>query len=395
MKVLFLTTYVTREQAGAAQAAYALANHVSCSKQAEVTLACDRFEQGILEENITVLELKEPKPLPALWRIGAYLRPYRLAAGIRSKPFGKFDIVYTADVDHALACAQLYKSTPIFLHAGAIISSREILTEGGTSLVRRLQARAEDRSVRRALKQKNIAHLVSTPLAARERATFYGVDKSMFEIAPYGVDQNRFAYGAPYKDIRSALGIPGEAFVVCTTARLVEWKGIDLLLKAAHRCVSRPSVLIVGDGPEMSRLQALASGLDIKDRVRFVGYAEPNAYLAASDLFVLPSAIESFGLAYAEAMTMGLPCIGRRYRPPHVISSASDVIPDSAGFVIADEHELAAKIDLLAGDRSLCRKMGAAARRHSQENYTTAAYFDRIKRITESRFGILQGAWKP
>jgi glycosyltransferase involved in cell wall biosynthesis len=394
MKVLFLTSFITRDQAGAVKAACALANYLSSSRQAEVSLACDRFENGILHEDIALQHLKDPEPLPMLWRIPPYLRRQRISGRMKRSLTGKFDVAYTASVEHAVSFALLHKSTPIFLHAGATISSREILTEGSTSLFGHLHAQAEDRLVRRALRQKNIIHLTSTSLVAQERADFYGVDKSAFNISPYGVDENRFSGGTTYEDIRSKLHVPRDAFVVCTTARLVKWKHIDILLKAVQRCDSKPWLLIVGDGPEMPNLQDLARTLGISEQVRFVGYVEPNAYLAASDLFVLPSSIESFGLAYAEAMTMGLPCIGRKYRPPTVISSACDVIPESAGFLIDDFEELATKIDFLSNNRGISKEMGASARRHAQEHYTTAAYLNRIKRIGEQRFEIAQTDWK-
>lgn len=392
MKLLFLTSHVRHDQAGAAKALYALANHACGSGKAMVTMACDGIEDGVLHERIRVLSLPEPSKLPVLWRIHGFLRPYRLAAAIRVRDLVTPDFVYTASVDHAVAHARVHPKIPVILHAGATISSREILTEGDASLATRLDALAEDRSVRMALARKNVVHVVSTSLVAHERAEFYGVDPNRFDVSPYGVDERRFAFGTGDPDMRAKLGIPADAFVACTAARLVKWKRLDMFLEAAAIANSRPWVLIVGDGPERASLETLAQTLGIGERVRFVGFGDPSGYLGASDVFVLPSEIESFGLAYAEAMTMGLPCIGRRYRPPHVISSARDVIPEEAGFLIDDATELAARLDLMSGDRDRCRAMGAAARHHAQTHYTTAAYFDRITAFYRQRCELTQSS---
>ncbi len=392
MKLLFLASYVRHDQAGAAKALYALANHACESGKAEVTLACDSAEEGVLHDRIRVLPLPEPPKLRVLWRIHGFLRPYRLAAAIRTRDLGAPDLVYTASVDHAVAYARAHPEIPVVLHAGATISSREILTEGDASLVTRLDALAEDRSVRMALARRNVVHVVSTALVARERAMFYGVDPERFDVSPYGVDERRFAFRAGNPDVRTRLGIPTDGFVACTAARLVKWKRLDMVLEAASTASSKPWVLIVGDGPERAMLEAFAVKLGIAERVRFVGFGDPSTYLAASDIFVLPSEIESFGLVYAEAMTMGLPCIGRRYRPPHVISSAQDVIPEQTGFLVDDTAELAARIDLMSTDRGRCRAMGVAAQHHAQTHYTTAAYFDRIIAFCRQRCGLTQAS---
>jgi glycosyltransferase involved in cell wall biosynthesis len=391
MKLLFLASSVRHNLAGAGQAMHALANYVSASGAAEVTVACHTHEDGVLRDEIRILRLPEPASLRGLWRIDGYLRPYRLVSSFRAVDLGAPDLVYTSGVDYAVAFARAFPTVPIVLHAGATISSREILTEGQPSLVTRLQALAEDRSVRSALKRKNIVHVVSTPLVARERAEFYGVHTESFDISPYGVDLRRFPPDASYPDMRAALNIPPDAFVACSVARLVEWKRLDMLIEAARSATSSPWILIVGDGPERVRLENLAAHLGVGARVRFVGSTNPSPYLAASDVFVLPSEIESFGLAYAEAMTMGLACIGRRYRPPQVISSAADVIPAMAGFQVDNASEIAGYLDRLAQNPDLCRAMGRAAKEYAAAHYTTAAYFDRIKSFGETRYGLSRG----
>ena len=69
-------------------------------------------------------------------------------------------------------------------------------------------------------------------------------------------------------------------------------------------------LLFVGDGPERPPAENLARELNICDDIRFVGRQEQiEEILAVSDLFILPSEYESFGLAALEAMAAGVPLI--------------------------------------------------------------------------------------
>jgi len=115
--------------------------------------------------------------------------------------------------------------------------------------------------------------------------------------------------------------------------------------------------LIIGEGPEEDNLRDLAQRLDISTQVDFMGaiWGERKfQYLAAADMFVLPSIHEGFGLVFLEAMHCGLP----------VIASSSggqtDFLEDGkTGFLIpvGDVQVLAGAILRLVNDESLRRQM--------------------------------------
>jgi glycosyltransferase involved in cell wall biosynthesis len=70
-------------------------------------------------------------------------------------------------------------------------------------------------------------------------------------------------------------------------------------------------LLLVGDGPDRSSAEWLAHGLGIQDRVTFLGKQESvNELLPVADLMLMPSELESFGLAALEAMACRVPTIG-------------------------------------------------------------------------------------
>ncbi|MCR9073352.1 MAG: glycosyltransferase [Alphaproteobacteria bacterium] len=114
--------------------------------------------------------------------------------------------------------------------------------------------------------------------------------------------------GSPPAD-RTALGVPEGATVVFTPSRLHKVKGFDVLMRAA---VDLPQVYlwIAGSGPEEASLKALASELDIADRVRFLGWRrDTGAFFRSCDIVAFPSRHEPFGTVTLEAWAYGKPLV--------------------------------------------------------------------------------------
>jgi glycosyltransferase involved in cell wall biosynthesis len=118
------------------------------------------------------------------------------------------------------------------------------------------------------------------------------------------------------RKVRAELGIEPNAPVVLTVGRLNPEKGHRYLLEStrlAFRHISNLRVLVVGEGPLRERLEAMAHSLHLDAVVSFLGWRDDVASLmAASDLFVLPSTRESFGLVILEALALGIPVIATR-----------------------------------------------------------------------------------
>jgi glycosyltransferase involved in cell wall biosynthesis len=141
---------------------------------------------------------------------------------------------------------------------------------------------------------------------------------------------------------------PGEPVLV-SVAHLVARKRHEDVL---HALALLPGMryLVIGDGPERARLEALARTLGLDGRVTFTGqleHAEALRRARAGSLFVLPSTDEAFGVAYVEAMAGGVPAIGLRGEPgPQEIAAAGAgmlLAPprDPRGLAAAIEHALA------------------------------------------------------
>jgi len=165
--------------------------------------------------------------------------------------------------------------------------------------------------------------------------------------------------------------------------RLVDWKGVDLLLEAwsaIHGLISA-NLQIIGDGPMRGQLEALSKRLGLTDSVRFTGMlaqSECAKRLAEADALILPSLMECGGSAVLEAMAMGLPVIATRWGGP------ADYLDDTCGLLISPESHasfvaaLAAAIRQLHGSRDLRQQLGNAARRKVIAKYSWDAKIDRI-----------------
>jgi teichuronic acid biosynthesis glycosyltransferase TuaC len=128
---------------------------------------------------------------------------------------------------------------------------------------------------------------------------------------------------------------------------------------------------IVGDGPERTALEQLASARGLRDRIDFAGQLPPDtarARAAAADLFVLPSVDEAFGVAYVEAMAAGVPAIGCAGE-----DGTAEIAAAGPGLVQVpprDPRALAAAIDRLLGDDAARTALGRQARTTVEHAFT-------------------------
>jgi glycosyltransferase involved in cell wall biosynthesis len=105
-------------------------------------------------------------------------------------------------------------------------------------------------------------------------------------VVPNAVDPEMF-YPVKRTEQRDALGISSDEFVVGFVGTLQKRHRTEMLLRGAAEADRDVSILIVGDGPERSRLEAVANRLDIGETIQFVGavaHSEVNRYISACDI---------------------------------------------------------------------------------------------------------------
>jgi phosphatidyl-myo-inositol dimannoside synthase len=196
-----------------------------------------------------------------------------------------------------------------------------------------------------------------------------GAERARIHVVNNGTDPDRFQ-PVDASQIRRDMQIEDRR-VVLTVTRLVGRKGVDTVINALPRVVEQhPSLtyLIVGDGPERLRLEALARDVAPGADIRFLGrvpYDQLPAYYSAADVAVMPSRneepdVEGFGIVFLEANACGCPVIG----------TTSGGIPDAVidgetGLLVPpdDPVALAAAISKLMYDEDMRLRLGKNGRR--------------------------------
>ena len=393
MRILVLSTTLTRQRAGTAHATVDIANGLARLTRAKVTVAAYELDEDWLDAAVDVIKYEQAPSRKFLWRLEDVLAVDRCCRSLATADLSGFDLCYVRNTAEALAFHRIHPDVPLLTHTGAIIAGKELAAEGHmrSRFLLAANAAGRDHWEKQSYRQINWRHIVSTRLVARQRESEFKLPRDFFHVCPLPVDEATFNPSSVSHDVRQEFQIPPEQPVILTVSRLTRWKNIDAVLRAISQLPAEvsPYYLIVGQGRERETLEQLATELGIENRVRFLGH-QPNTapYYAAADVFVLPSSIESFGLVYAEAMHMGLPCIGLAHNPPKSISAASDVIPDGGGCCVKDANELRAAIEEYVTNPQLCKTHGAAAQAHAREEYSVANYISFLAKIVDDEFGL-------
>jgi len=112
---------------------------------------------------------------------------------------------------------------------------------------------------------------------------------------------------------RAELQVPEDRTIFISVGRLVRRKGYEYAIRALSILPSASfHYFIIGDGPEEADLKNLAITLGLENSITFLGYVPDEMkfqYLAVSDIFLLPSIHEGFGICLLEAMHCGLPIV--------------------------------------------------------------------------------------
>lgn len=169
--------------------------------------------------------------------------------------------------------------------------------------------------------------------------------------------------------------------------RLVEKKGMDVLLEAAARLLGQGrqiEVSIVGDGPLRAELEALALELGIRESLRFegaIGHRDVDAWLRGLDLFVLACRADADGdmdgipVALMEAMSQGVPVVSTRLSgiPELVVHGVTGLLAEPG-----DAAGLATQIASLLDSPPLGVRLARLAAGHVREEFGQAVNLDRL-----------------
>ena len=208
----------------------------------------------------------------------------------------------------------------------------------------------------------------------------YGVGKEI-EVIPNFIDTDVFR-PVDAKNLRRLLAPNGEKLLI-HISNFREVKRVKDAIRALKIIIDqgvKVKFLLVGDGPDRGECQALARDLGIWQQTRFLGkQSELASILSASDVFLIPSGNESFGLSALEAMACGVP----------VISSDVGGLPElntdgETGFVVkmGDVDALAERTLQILRDPKLHADLSRGAMRRATTEFTK----DRIVPMYEAAY---------
>jgi glycosyltransferase involved in cell wall biosynthesis len=186
-------------------------------------------------------------------------------------------------------------------------------------------------------------------------------------MTPFVVDNDYWTSRAAAVDrtaVRSAWGVSDRGSVVLFCAKLQPWKRPQDILRAFARVhVPDAQLIMAGDGPLRSELEAEATRLGLARRVQFLGFVNQSqlpALYRSADLMVLPSEYDACPVVVCEAMLCGCPVImSDKIRGRYEL-----VRPDKTGFVYrcGDVGALAETLNTALSDPEKLRQMSEAVR---------------------------------
>jgi phosphatidylinositol alpha-1,6-mannosyltransferase len=193
-----------------------------------------------------------------------------------------------------------------------------------------------------------------------------------------GADVDAFRPDLAIADIRARHGLVGRPVVVCVS-RMVPRKGQDVLIRAMSRIrgqVPDPALLLVGDGPNRSKLERLAARAP-EGSVVFagqVGEAELPRYYRTGDVFAMPCRnrfggleVEGWGNVFIEAAATG-----RSVVVGDSGGARESLVPGTTGLLVdgADDGEVADAVGELLSDPARADAMGHAGRERVERHFT-------------------------
>ncbi len=309
----------------------------------------------------------------------------RLPKGIRITPFPMHGAASATDI---LPFFRYFKKNPCdILHTHAAFSARLGGALAGIPLLFSTRHCAMgERNVPplyHKLYERITTMTVATAAAAEEELLREGISKEKIRLIYNGTKEPMRLTAMQKRRERKALGLEETDILLGCVGRLERVKGQDLLIRALHILSNKLAnlhLLLVGEGSERARLEALAEDLGIFGRVHFIGYTpHPYIYQNLFTLNVNPSrGTETSCLATSECAALGIPTVasdfgGNRECVAHEVSGLL--------FRSEDVEGLAAAIEKALSDKALMDLLKRGARKRYEAMFTLSHMLDGYRKL--------------
>ena len=200
------------------------------------------------------------------------------------------------------------------------------------------------------------------------------------ELSAFEIDENKIVFipngvNFPKTKKENKIYFSKQKAKIISVSNLHEGKGIDLNLKALKQLKNQFPELkwqykIIGDGYQRNKLEKFTKKNKLEKNIKFLGYRKKNYVFKAlydSDIFLLPSYREAFGIAYLEAMAFGLITIGVKGQGPETF-----IIDSINGYLIPPKDVSSIKKVLLKilKNKKESIKLSLSGKKYIKENFT-------------------------
>lgn len=216
-----------------------------------------------------------------------------------------------------------------------------------------------------------------------------GVPADRCVLLENAIDAEEYRRAKPADAAKAALGFPAGDLLVGAVGRLAEEKAFDVLVRGVKTLVDRgvpARLVVVGEGGDRGRLEALAGELGLADRVHLPGWrGDVRTYFEAMDVFALSSLREGLPNVLLEAMALEVPSVATR------IAGIPRLVQDGRNGVLVEPGDLDGLTRSLHGlltNPELRAALGRAARRTIEERYSFPARMRKLARLYDELLGV-------
>ena len=223
-----------------------------------------------------------------------------------------------------------------------------------------------------------------------DNSKFLKVHRDKITVIPNGINIDEFQVSYSKEECRRQLGLRGESRIILFIGALSPTKSPDVILRAMpilKKSVPNIKLIFVGDGILKARLQKTSRELSVEEEVQFIDYVDNSMRKAmlykSSDLFVLPSNQESFGIVILEAMASGLPVVASAF------GGITNLVKDGQTGLLVPPYNsdiLAKAIIKLLGNPELIQKLSEEGKKQVQ-NYSWSEIADKTEEIYQEVAG--------
>ena len=369
---IYLTALYANTKGGADVYTLRLAQELS-RRGLSVTIVC--YDADIhLESCCQVVKIRKScSKLGILWRLHAPWKFISAVGAIRKRIDDEPSVIIGGPDPITFAVVRKWRHIPLIYVPHSLVAPLEVAGYSGESGVQRYIAKSTYHFVEKYLLRRAFTTVRFTAFGCEVLKKYYGSDACQsFSIVPMAIQIPRESELTQNKKNRKLLFV----------GRLVASKNVAFLLKLLCRLTRFEwTIDIVGDGPELRNLQAIARECGISDRVAFFGHQERTTeFFRGADIFLFPSKLESLGLVVLEAMSFGVPVIAFRNDAVDYVNPFHEFINSKNGYLVRDEEGFYCQLEKILQNGSELGQVGRAAR-HSVEGWTWENHIERYREI--------------